>query len=353
MSGKRASPSAASALSLRALLALAAACSRASPLARRAGLRQRQLPPALNAFPTIGILSVPISSADSPCETEPRWAANRSSCFTTFYIRWVESAGARAVLIPYDSPPAVLAALLDSVNGVLLTGGELEDLAFDTPYMVAAASVLAAARAKAAAGVFWPVHGSCQGMQVLSLLVAGDQAVLSKNAFDAENYSLPLDATWDGHHSSRLLSADTAPADAVATLTGSPSTLNLHHDGVRVADFAASDALGAFFVLVSTNFDRRGAAFVSTLEAWELPIVATQWHPERPQFEWRAVGADHSAATIRAMQYVASFFVDDARRNNQTFTDAALFAKYSVFSYPVVSAGDAATSGYQYIVFTD
>ena len=190
-------------------------------------------------------------------------------------------------------------------------------------------------------------------MQVLSVLAANDLSVLSLNAFDAENMSLALDATWDGHHASRLLSADTAPADVVATLTGAPSTLNLHHDGVRVSAFAASEALGAFFILVSTNYDRRGAAFVSTLEAWDLPIVATQWHPERPQFEWRAVGADHSAATIRAMQYVASFFVDDARRNNQTFTDTALFAKYSVLSFPVVSASDAATSGYQWIVFTD
>lgn len=332
---------------------LALACLAASILAsaprRRSSTTTRDLPPPLNSLPTIGILSVPTASADSPCAT----LSAETSCFAAFYSRWVMSAGARAVLLPYDAPAGVLASLLDSVNGVLLTGGSLEDLAFDTPYMLAAAAVLAAAREKNDAGIFFPVHGTCQGMQVLALLAAGDQHILSENAFDAENMSLPLDVTWDGHHSSRLLSATTAPADVISTLMSKPSTLNLHHDGVRVADFEASKPLADFFVLVSTNFDRNGSAFVSTMEAWDYPIVATQWHPERPQFEWRlGIGASHAADTIRAMQYVASFFVDDARRNNQSFADEALLAKYSVFSYPLVNAADAATSGYQWIVFT-
>lgn len=52
------------------------------------------------------------------------------------------------------------------------------------------------------------------------------------------------------------------------------------------------------------------------------------------------------------MQYMANFFVTDARRNAQAFSDPALFAHYSAFSYPIVSAPDAATSGYQWLVFT-
>ena len=337
---------------LFALLCLATA--RASV---RQGLSSRgaSLPPPVNAAPTIGILAVPLSGPDTPCETFSPGGGGNSSCFATFYPRWVESAGARAVLIPYDLPLSTLDALLDSVNGVLLTGGGLEaaGLAFDAPYMVAAARVLDAARAKMAAGVFWPVHGSCQGMQVLALLAAQDPTVLSYGAFDAENLSLPLDVSWDGHHSSRLLSATTAPADVVATLSGTNSTLNLHHDGVRVSDFAANEALGRFFILVSTNFDRAGAAFVSTLEAWDFPVTATQWHPERPQFEWRDISISHARETITAMQYIANFFVDDARRNSQAFSDPALLSKFSVFSMALVSAPDAATSGYQWLVYTD
>jgi len=216
--------------------------------------------------------------------------------------------------------------------------------------MVAAAAVLAAARRKNAAGVFFPVHGTCQGFQVLALLGAANASVLSYGALDAEDLALPLDVSWDGHHASRLLAADGAPADVVATLMGENATLNLHRDGVLVSSWQASAALGEAYILVSSNFDRAGRAFVSTLESWALPVTGTQWHPERALFEWRDNGADHSGAAVAANYYVATFFVADARRNTQNFTDAALLARYSTYSFPLVSAADAATSGYQWIV---
>ena len=85
---------------------------------------------------------------------------------------------------------------------------------------------------------------------------------------------------------------------------------------------------GLFYVLVSTNFDRRGQAFVSTMEGWDYPIVGTQWHPERNAYEWRDLFSPeaHSPEAVAAMQYMATFFVTDARRNAQAFADPALFA---------------------------
>lgn len=138
------------------------------------------------------------------------------------------------------------------------------------------------------------------------------------------------------------------------TLGGANSTINLHHDGVTVGAFEENPALGDFFVLVSTNFDRKGRAFVSTLEAWDFPITATQWHPERNALEWRSgvQASAHGPAAVRAMQYVANFFVEDARRNAQAFTDLALLARFSVFSYPIVNAPDAPLSGYQWVVYS-
>lgn len=151
------------------------------------------LPPVINPTPTIGILSVPISSDGSPCATL-RSVGGRSSCFASFYPKWIEQTGARAVFIPYDADNASLATILDSVNGVLFTGGELEDLAFDTPYMVTAAAIYAAALAKNDAGVFFPIHGTCQGFQVLALLASGNQSVMQYNAFDSENCELAVRA---------------------------------------------------------------------------------------------------------------------------------------------------------------
>ena len=51
------------------------------------------------------------------------------------------------------------------------------------------------------------------------------------------------------------------------------------------------------------------------------------------------------------MQYVANFFVSDARRNTQAFVPGdPLFASLSAFTVPVVGAPDVATSGYAWYV---
>ena len=247
--------------------------------AGRVGLRGKDLPPPSNLFPTIGILSVPEQTGDAPCDTSS--ASSGASCFTTFYMHWVQSAGARAIILPVGANASTLDALLDSVNGVLFTGGGVEDFNFTSPFMLTAGYIYQSVLAKNDGGTFMPLHGTCQGMQVLAALTARNGSVVSMYAFDSENMSIPLDITWDGHHSSRLFNADTAPGGVVGTLGGAPVTINLHHDGVRVGAFEENPALGAFYVLVSTNFDRRGQAVVSTMEGWDYPVVGTQWHPER------------------------------------------------------------------------
>jgi hypothetical protein len=149
------------------------------------------LPPAANAAPTIGVLSVPMAGAGSPCDTAASGAG--SSCFTAFYFHWLQAAGARAVILPVDAEPATLDALLDSVNGVLLTGGSLENLTWGSAYMVTAARIYSRVLEKNRNGTFFPLHGTCQGFQVLALLTSQDQGVVSYNAFDSEDLVIPLD----------------------------------------------------------------------------------------------------------------------------------------------------------------
>jgi gamma-glutamyl hydrolase len=325
---------------------------RALPLLLLAVATAAAPPAVLTDAPTIGVLSVPIASPDSPCATLLLPGSPLSSCFSAFYVRWLQAAGARPVILPYDAAPALLDSLLDKVNGVLLTGGSLENLTFSSPYMVAASHVLARVVEKNDAGVVFPLHGTCQGMQVLSLLAAQNQSVLVENAFDAENYSLPLDLASPGGTTSRLVRA--MPPAVLATLTAENSTLNLHHDGVPPSAYAENPRFSSFFTLVSTNEDRAGRPFVSTMEAARYPITATQWHPERNGNEFRTgMGIDHSSAAISAMAWLGSYFVGLARQNAQGFdpvADADLLKTVSVYSYPFVGTGDSYTSGYQWVV---
>lgn len=47
------------------------------------------------------------------------------------YVKWLEQAGARVAVIPFNAPHDVLDQLFDSINGLLFTGGGLT-LGIDT-----------------------------------------------------------------------------------------------------------------------------------------------------------------------------------------------------------------------------
>jgi len=275
---------------------------------------------------------------------------------------------------------------------VLFTGGGLS-LALTTPYMRTAAAIFAYAVERAAAGEWWPLHGTCQGMQALSVLAAWNESVLTTNAFDSENVSWPLDFTAEGLADSRVFG--TAPAFIVDIFRYQNVTPNLHHDGVTPAAWFATN-LTAFYTLVSTNVDRRGRAFVSTIEARNAPITGFQWHPgaceavqdaaepahlrlcvracagaggrecvratmrraplppwspaERAQFDWSlGYGFNHAYDAVLAMQYVANFVVDSARRNAHAFANSTLETAVSMYSWPPLTYDDVLDGDQVYV----
>ena len=101
------------------------------------------------------------------------------------YVKWLESAGARAVPLLPDDPPEVLDAKLASINGVLIPGGD-SDVSPGTPLRRLAERVvresLDAWRERRET---FPVWGTCMGFQLAALVVANetsDERVLT--AFD-------------------------------------------------------------------------------------------------------------------------------------------------------------------------
>ena len=126
-----------------------------------------RLTAGLTDRPIIGILTVPTSDGAEGCVTRRRRRlasdssspTATSSCFHSYYVDWLEAAGARVVAIPCTAPPALLDDLFDSVNGVLFTGGE-ESLATNSTYYGAARRLFDRAVAAAATGDRVPIWGS-------------------------------------------------------------------------------------------------------------------------------------------------------------------------------------------------
>ena len=88
-------------------------------------------------------------------------------------------------------------------------------------------------------------------------------------------------------------------------------TLNNHHQGVTPSDYSKNPKLPNVVNILSTNRDRKGKEFISTVEgAKGLPVWATQFHPEKNIFEqarnlhggWPSEAIAHSRAAVAVSQ---------------------------------------------------
>lgn len=329
---------------LAATLALATIPAWASPGLRAA---QPQDTPTGGVGPVIGILSLPNYSSH----------AGRSY-FAASYVKWLESAGARVVPVPYTMAEGELKALLGKLNGVLFTGGGT-DFAYDnhtlTPFAATAQLIVDEVKTAAAQGETFPLWGTCLGFELINFLLSGPTFVppVLVTGFDSENLPLPLNFTSQAA-SSRLFSwVRTWYGDTVyATLASQYVTMNNHQSGVPPAAFLANVELKSTLSMLSTNVDRNGKPFVSMVEGTNLPVYATQWHPEKNMFEWDQLeNIPHTTAAVVAAMAPAQFFVNEARKNNRTFGSLQELQDALIYNYPVVYTGKADPSFQQSYFF--
>jgi len=173
------------------------------------------------------------------------------------------------------------------------------------------------------------------GFEFLSMISSQNISILEKE--NLENTSVALNFV-DGFQNSKLFGK--APADVVSIFKNQKVTLNNHQFGVSPAGFAANAYLPNFYNVLSLNTDIHGNTFISTMEGIKYPVFALQWHAEKPQFEWNAwEDINHSTDCIKAMQYMADFFVTEARKNTHKFPSSSAESNALIYNYPVTYTG--------------
>lgn len=240
------------------------------------------------------------------------------------YVKWIESAGGRVVPIGYDAPFSELDDVFSSINGLLFPGGDA--LVNDK------ASYLYALALKANdAGNVFPVWGTCLGFEWLLQMTSKDTSILD-HGYDAMNISLSLDFT---SAPSRIF--QNASPLILETFVSRNVTLNNHHSGIEPENFYAHPVLSAFYSVVAVNIDRQARPFVSIIEAKNYPIYGVQFHPEKNMFEWGTYEngmpyevIDHEKDAVSASQYLADFFISQARRNTQHRFDCPVQERHAL-----------------------
>ena len=259
-----------------------------------------------------------------------------ASFFPASYVKFLESGGIRVVPIPFDIPTAQLATLLSQINGALFTGGAASFWSGSSlsPYAATAQAVFNEVKAAASAGETWPLWGTCLGFELIHILGSGlNQSVLT-SGWDSENLTETTSFTAAAG-ASRLWGSSATAKGAAAAFAALPIALNSHTSGVSPAAFAGSPPLVAAFDVLATGRDRAGKTFIASIEGKDLPIYATQFHPEKVMYEFDPPSAatDHSIESVYANSWPAWFFAGEVRKNSRRFAseaaeDAALIYNY-------------------------
>lgn len=266
-------------------------------------IQNLQKKPILSPKPLIGILS-------QACHRCPG-----KSYVAAAYVKWIEAAGGRAVPIRYYASDKELKRLFNSVNGLIFPGG-LTDLYMDDPYVVAAKKLHQWAADANDAGEVMPIQGTCLGHQLLQILAtwpANFTEILVPT--DSVAQAGTLEFTADAASSYYMGELDPA-LKAKASDPKYNLIIENHEFGMPVEHYESWPVLKEHYKILSTSKDRNGLEYVSTIESRHHPFFGTQWHPEKPPYEFAMEAIPHSIESIKLSQHLGHAFIDAARRSS-------------------------------------
>ncbi|XP_037613081.1 gamma-glutamyl hydrolase isoform X2 [Sebastes umbrosus] len=257
--------------------------------------------------------------------------ANQTSYIAASYVKFLESAGARVVPVMINQTLEEYKTLFNSINGILYPGGSASITS--SGYQRAAKVFYDLAIEANKRGDYFPVWGTCLGFEQLIYLTSGNTLLTFTNT---SGVPLPLNFTNDTKDSKMFKGF---PDELMEDLASEPLTENSHKWSLAVLTHNTNEELKKFYKILSTNTDGE-TEFVSTVEAYDYPIYATQWHPEKNAFEWTRPFIPHSPSAVKTTFYMAEFFVNEARKNFHRFESEEEERKALIYNYNPVYTGD-------------
>ena len=273
-----------------------------------------------NNRPVIGILTIPSTISGYP--------GGNWSCFLASYCKFIEAAGARAVPIPYDASYENLTYFFNSVNGILMVGGgsnlindiSKDNIRLQSNYTEKVNFLVDLAIQANDKGDFFPIWATCLSWEALII-------VLSRNVFIMENITgdtnIPRNLSFSWAAKNSRLYNQMSDDLWEATITEN-ITLFDHNSSISPESFYHNDYLPEIMSVLSVSYAGYERWFISSAEAVNYPFYGSQYHSEKNTFEWSLIPIPHTPIAILFEQFIANFFVNEARKNNHQYEEDAL-----------------------------
>jgi gamma-glutamyl hydrolase len=264
--------------------------------------------------PVIGIYGNPYPETD--------FTYNNKTYYVMAYIRWLEAFGAEVMAINNWYSESEIEDILNKVNGVLFMGGG-RDFNLTSNWELKAKFILNFALKNNL-----PVYGTCMGFQLLNVIFAEDEKILSEHKYEDSGVEHSLILVKGIPQKLFSLFED----KELEILQNNPSTVYFHHDGIDKNDYAKNKKLNKIFYLTSIAYDKHYNFFTNTIEGKNSKIFGSQFHPEKvPYIRTENYALNHSMDSLTVSQLIGLYFVEECRKNENRF-DEKEREKYDFFN---------------------
>jgi gamma-glutamyl hydrolase len=188
---------------------------------------------------------------------------------STDLYKWLQKTGVTIVPIPPNISPAAAAAYFEHIHGLFLHPGWSDQPRYEALIRQFLRMAVEANRA----GDYFPVWGTCQGLQRIMQYFGGDLEDL--HSLNLQKGSKIILHSTD----SRILNYATA---AQANYFRNKFIPYFNHEkGISLYNFMMNKGLRDTFNVITTSHDRKGVEYISMIEGKDLPFYGVQYHPEK------------------------------------------------------------------------
>jgi len=276
----------------------------------------------LNLRPIVGILAQEPGRSMKKAMTGKGWE-NVTSYIAASYVKSFESAGARVVPIMINKSPEYYEMMAKNLNGIVFPGGAAS-ITKKSGYGRAGAQLYRHVMNANANGTVLPLWSTCLGFEMLMHLASGIESNRTSHVLGKCSASNVKDTLIFVQGAEKSQMFGQMPDRLMAALQSERITSNFHKYCV-FEDTFNSLHLNDSFNILSTSLDKDGLEYISTVEHKKYPVFGTQWHAEKPAYEWRdgLHGIPKTKEALQVNTKLMEMFLDHVRQNKNSFTDGA------------------------------
>ncbi|EAR95915.1 gamma-glutamyl hydrolase (macronuclear) [Tetrahymena thermophila SB210] len=265
--------------------------------------------------------------------SDPNFPADQFTWVDACDVQHWQSEGAQIVPIYSSYSYEEIDYLLERVNGVHFPGGGADlwlNVANKTGFTdmtLKAQHILNRTLEWNSQGRFFPLQGTCLGLELITLAYSNYSQVLSD--YNDDNICRPVEFLSYGKMYQNMSSF------LKSFISNGQALYVYHHWGLSPKNF--DKFMSKEFILTTQMRDFDDNIYVGSYEHKQYPIYAIQFHPEIERFNLLdGVNATHSPLQIETSKYFANFFVNQVRLNNHTFEDQELLERIAIYNFSPV-----------------